>query len=49
MKEKSFKYVNKNFIVENPELRHAFKCCIDKVDNKMFLVTQQPIPLSSDD
>lgn len=39
MKEKIYMYINKNFIVEHPLLRHAFKCSIEKVDNKEFLIT----------
>jgi hypothetical protein len=34
MNEKSYMYINKNFIVEHKLLRHAFDCSINKVTNK---------------
>lgn len=49
MNQKVHTFINKNFIVEHTLLRHAFKCSIEKVDNKSFLITQPKEALASED
>lgn len=36
---KTWNYCNKNFIVEHKDLRHTYKCVVEKLPNKKHLVT----------